>query len=117
MAPLTRTHPDRRREPRRSGGGSRWQTSAVLRPGQPIILVNINSRAALVESGARLRPGAHTELQLAGPGARVSIRGRLDRCQVTALEPLRFRGVLIFDERFALIDDDDGSLLDEAAVL
>jgi hypothetical protein len=35
------------------------------------------------------------------------VRGRLDRCQVTALEPLRFRGVLIFDERFALVDDHD----------
>ena len=39
---------------------------AVLRPGQPVTLLNISSRAALVESAARLRPGAHTEMQLAG---------------------------------------------------
>ena len=40
----------------------------LLRPGQPVTLINICSRAALVESGARLRPGAQTEMQLAGAG-------------------------------------------------
>jgi hypothetical protein len=69
-----------------------------LRPGQPITLINICSRAALVESAARLRPGAHTEMQLTRAGKRESVRGRLDRCYVSALEPLRYRGVLMFDE-------------------
>ena len=48
---------------------------------------------------ARLRPGAHTEMQLAAAGARASVKGRLDRCYVAALEPLRYRGVLMFDQR------------------
>ena len=39
-------------------------------PGQPVTLLNISSRGALVESAARLRPGAHTEMQLAGRSAR-----------------------------------------------
>jgi hypothetical protein len=70
----------------------------VLRPGQPVILINICSRAALVESATRLRPGAHTEVQLVGSGRRESVKGRLDRCYVAALAPLRYRGVLLFDE-------------------
>ena len=87
-----------RRRDHRVGGGGRWQCAAIIRPGQRVTLINICSRAALVESGARLRPGAHTELQLAGDGARVSVKGRLDRCVVAALEPVRYRGVLVFEQ-------------------
>jgi hypothetical protein len=96
---------DRRREHRTCGGGSRWRAAAVLRPGQPITLLNISSRAALVESAARLRPGAHTSVQLAGGHARASVGGRLDRCYVAALEPIRYRGVLMFDHRLDIGDD------------
>jgi hypothetical protein len=98
MAPVALDLIERRRERRRAGGGPRWRVHAVLRPGQPVTLLNISSRAALVESGARLRPGAHTELQLAAPGARASVRGRLERCHVAALAPLRYRGVLMFEQ-------------------
>ena len=108
MAALTDRWSDRRAEQRVAGERLRWRANAVLRPGQPVVLLNISSRAALVESDARLRPGAHTELQLhASAGdARTTIRGRLDRCHVAALEPLRYRGVLIFDQR---VDLDDGN--------
>ena len=102
MAPVTIDPEDRRCEPRRSGEGSRWHRYAVLRPGQAVMLVNINSRAALVESDSRLRPGAQTEMQLAGSGVRTSISGRLDRCYVAALEPIRYRGVVLFDRRIEL---------------
>lgn len=98
MAPVAIDVVERRRERRCDGGGSRWQPSAVLRPGQPVTLINICSRAALIESAARLRPGAHTEVHLAGSGRRERVKGRLDRCYVAALEPLRYRGVLLFDE-------------------
>ena len=86
-----------RRRARRSAGGGRWSPDAVLRPGQPVTLLNISSHAALVESPSRLRPGARTEMQLAGAHVRASVGGRLDRCYVAALEPLRYRGVLVFD--------------------
>jgi hypothetical protein len=89
---------ERRRESRRAGGGPRWQPGAIIRPGQPVTVINICSRAALVESAGRLRPGAQTEMQLAGSGVRTSIKGRLERCHVAALEPLRYRGVLIFEQ-------------------
>ena len=52
----------------------------------------------LGESEARLRPGAHTEMQVAAGGARASIKGRLDRCYVAALEPIRYRGVIVFEQ-------------------
>jgi hypothetical protein len=124
MAALTDRWSDRRAEQRVAGEQLRWRTNAVLRPGQTVVLLNINSRAALVESDARLRPGAHTELQLqASPSTqsspqadsvslrasgRTTIRGHLDRCHVAALEPLRYRGVLIFDHRLVLEDGNGG---------
>ena len=90
---------ERRRELRRSARSVLCLSDAVLRPGQTVLLVNITSRAALVESDARLRPGAHTELQLAMQGRRTVIKGRLDRCHVSTLDPLRYRGVLMFEQR------------------
>jgi hypothetical protein len=79
--------------------------AAVLRPGQPITVVNISRHAALVESPTRLRPGARTEMQLAGLHVRASVSGRLDRCYVAALEPLRYRGVVVFDHRVDIGDE------------
>lgn len=89
---------ERRRECRIAGGASRYGAGAVLRPGLAVVLVNISSRAALVESGSRLRPGLHTELQICGGEARTRVRGRIDRCEVVRLDPLRYHGVIMFDE-------------------
>ena len=103
MAPVA-IQGERRSERRRSARSVWCLPDAVLRPGQTVLLVNINSRAALVESDARLRPGAQTEMQLAMHGRRTSIKGRLDRCHVSTLEPLRYRGVLVFEERLDFED-------------
>ena len=105
MAAIVPDPAERRSERRSSGGGLRWREQALLRPGQPVTLLNISSRAALVESAARLRPGARTEMQVAGSHARASIGGRLDRCYVAAIEPMRYRGVLMFDDRVDIGDD------------
>ena len=102
---LTKVSNDRRAERRLSAGEQHWRAEAVLRPGQPVVVVNVTSLAALVESGTQLRPGAQTELQLTGGGRRVSVRGQLDRCHVIALEPLRYRGVLVFDRRLVIETD------------
>ena len=99
MAPVATNGDERRGEPRLAGGGPRFGCGAFLRPGQVVVLVNISSRAALVESGTRLRPGVHTELQLCGAETRACIRGRVERCQVVGLEPLRYHGVVVFDDR------------------
>ncbi len=89
---------ERRRDCRCPGGGTRWRSLAILRPGQPVTVLNISTQAALVESASRLRPGARTEIQLGGTDTRVSVAGRLDRCYVAALEPIRYRGVVVFDK-------------------
>ena len=115
MAPVVPDLIERRQERRRPGGGPRWQVDAVLRPGQPVTLLNISSHAALVESDARLRPGAKTELQLSASGSRASIRGRLERCYVAALAPLRYRGVLIFEHLLTVGDDDAGPVVSASA--
>ena len=92
------TDAERRRDHRIEPAQTAWQPDAVLRPGQSVRLLNICRCGALVESGTRLRPGARTELQLAGLNARHAIRGRLERCYVAVLDPLRYRGVIVFDE-------------------
>lgn len=99
MATVALDVAERRGERRLAGGGPRFGAGAVLRPGQTVVLVNISSRAALVESETRLRPGAQTELQLSGRGARESVRGRVERCHVVRLDPLRYHGVVVFDAR------------------
>lgn len=104
MAALAVLH-ERRTEERRSASSVRCRADAVLRPGQPVVVLNINSRAAMVESDVRLRPGAITELQLVHSGGRMSIKGRLDRCYVSALEPLRYRGLLVFEQQLTLPAD------------
>jgi hypothetical protein len=107
MATVARTQ-ERRRTNRLIPGVTRWHAQAVLRPGQSVVLVNIGSQGALVESPARLRPGAQTELQLIGKTSRCSVRGRLDRCHVASLEPLCYRGAIVFERPFEL-DNAPGS--------
>lgn len=109
MALVATALDDRRRSPRAVGGGRRFDASAVLRPGLEVVLVNISGRSALVESGARLRPGARAELILSGTDVRVSVEGRIERCQVARLDPVRYRGVVVFDENVDLDRGAEGS--------
>lgn len=97
MAPVA-AEVERRRDHRLVPGPTSWRPDAVLRPGQTVVLLNISRCGALVESGARLRPGARTELQLASVTGRRTIRGRLQRCRVAHLDPVRYQGVVVFDE-------------------
>jgi hypothetical protein len=72
MAALAVVH-ERRSEERRTANSVRCRADGVLRPGQPVVVVNI--------------------------------KGRLDRCHVSALEPLRYRGVLVFEQQLTLPHD------------
>jgi hypothetical protein len=84
-----------------------WQPLALLRPGQEVVLVNVSPGGALVESPTRLAPGARTELQLFG-GLRCSVRGRLERCRVSGLEPLRYEGAIVFENSLELASPQPG---------
>ena len=106
MAPVAVA--ERRQDPRVAGGGPRFGAGAVIRPGQAVVLVNICSRGALVEASVRLRPGAQTELHLCGDSTRARVKGRLERCHVVAIEPMRYHGVVVFDEQVDLGAGDEG---------
>jgi hypothetical protein len=60
-------------------------------------ILDLASGGARVASTRCLKPGARAELQLAGV-RHLAMHGRIDRCQVTRLNPLLFEGVVIFDE-------------------
>jgi hypothetical protein len=109
MATVAVALAERRHERRVAGGGPHFSANAVLRPGKPVTLLNISGRSALVQSIARLRPGAHTELQLSGAGARAAVKGRIERCYVAHLDPVRYHGVVVFDERLEVGVDQQGS--------
>jgi hypothetical protein len=98
MAAVATATNERRHESRAAGAGHQFGADAVLRPGHEVVVVNISRRGALVDSGSRLRPGAHAELLLSGTDGRVRVEGRLDRCQVVRLDPVRYRGVIVFDD-------------------
>jgi hypothetical protein len=95
------TNMDRRRSPRVSAEHTCWQRLAIVRPGREVFLLNLSRGGALIESSARLTVGARTELQLFGPRRRL-LAGRVERCRVVALDPLRYEGALIFDEDFEM---------------
>ncbi len=78
-----------------------WQRLALLRPGQEVVLVNVGPGGALVESLTRMSPGVRTELQLFGASRR-SVRGRVERCRVSGIEPLRYEGAIVFDSALDL---------------
>jgi hypothetical protein len=79
-----------------------WQPFALLRPGQDVVVVNLGPGGALVESPTRLAPGARTELQLFGH-SKCSVRGRVERCRVSRIEPLRYEGAIVFDGSLDLV--------------
>ena len=101
MAPLAASLVERRAARRDAIADTRWDAQAILRPGVSVRLLNISTQAVLLESSRWLRPGTRTELQLAAGSVRTSVPARLDRRYVVGLEPLRYRGVLIFDTPLA----------------
>lgn len=68
----------------------------MLRPGQEVRLLNVSRGGALVESTTRLLPGVRAELQLSG-AQRETVRGRVDRCRVVDINPVRYEGAIVFD--------------------
>ncbi|MGQ0735078.1 MAG: hypothetical protein ACT4QD_15660 [Acidobacteriota bacterium] len=80
------------------GGGHPLST---LRPGQRVKVVNLGAGGALLESFERLAPGARADLVLRGATTR-QVRGRLTRCRVVCLTPVRYQAAMMFDEPLPL---------------
>jgi hypothetical protein len=70
-------------------------------------VINVSGGGALIESVRRMRPGARTELQLSGARRRV-VSGRIDRCRVTHLNPVRYEGAIVFDHALEWPGDTHG---------
>jgi hypothetical protein len=91
---------DRRSSPRVSVEHTSYSQSATLRPGQDVTLVNLSTCGALVRSTGRMNPGVRTELQLVGPSGAI-VSGRVDRCRVISVNPLKYEAAILFDAPLA----------------
>ncbi len=91
---------ERRRWLRQQAGSGRW-TRVRLRPGREAVLLNIGAGGALVEGRSRLLPGSRVVMQFVASDRVLTVRGRVVRCEVAALDPrdgVRYRGAVSFDE-------------------
>jgi hypothetical protein len=63
-------------------------------------LVDVSRSGVLLESATRLPVDVRTELQLTACDTRerVLVVGRIRRCSVAALNPVRFKAAMEFDE-------------------
>ncbi|MCC7417176.1 MAG: PilZ domain-containing protein [Acidobacteria bacterium] len=89
---------ERRRSSRRTGVGSHGIVAARVRPGHAASVIDISAEGVLLETAHRLLPGTDIEVQLETSSSRMSVRGRVLRCSVSALQPcVRYRGAIGFD--------------------
>jgi hypothetical protein len=91
---------DRRRARRLPSLAEHGVASARVRPGQEVEVIDISAGGALVECARRLLPGTMIELLLTAGGRSASVRGRVLRCAVFALQPssVSYRGAIGFDK-------------------
>ena len=68
----------------------------LLRPGYDVRVGEYSSNAMRVTSATRLKPGMRTELHLLDQ--RRILRGELDHCRVSRLEPLRYEAIFVFHQ-------------------
>ena len=68
----------------------------LLRPGHDVRVGEYSSNAMRVTSATPLKPGMLTELHLLDQ--RRILRGELDYCRVSRLEPLRYEAIFVFHQ-------------------
>lgn len=78
------------------------RADATLRPGTPVVLVDVSAGGALIEAARPLRPGAWVHLLVNTDGHRVAIVAQVLRSMVWSLDPVdgvTYRGGLHFEHR------------------
>ena len=107
-AGIERAHTDRRLT-RRHTPGRHGIVNAKVRPGYDVAVLNVSAGGALVESGHRLLPGSPVDLHLATPDDQVAVRGRVLRCFVARLRPVRiwYHGAIGFERHLPWFVDED----------
>ena len=106
------THPvhvlvERRRARRRCLLDEHGISAVRVRPGCDAVLLDVSAGGALVQSSHRLMPGSSIDVQLLVWGRRLLVRGRVLRCEVSALGPAGpiYCGALNFDRTLAWLTD------------
>ncbi len=97
-APAESTRP----EPRFPASAVRGITSMRLSPGDAVTLVNISASGVLVEGRTRFVPGTRLTVVFDGPTAPSSVKGRVIRCQVSAIGgggSLQYQSAIAFEAR------------------
>jgi PilZ domain len=99
----TRLHP---RYPADSVSGI---TGVRLSPGDAVTLVNISASGILVEGKTRFVPGTRLNVIFEGPGAPGTVKGRVVRCQVSAIGgggSLQYQSAITFETNIDLPIDE-----------
>jgi hypothetical protein len=94
---------ERRRAPRIQDAATHGIVHVRVRPGHEAVLVNVSPDGAAIETPCRLLPGSGVELQLESMHGRTTVRGRVSRCAVIALDASRvtYGAVVCFESRLA----------------
>jgi hypothetical protein len=91
--------------------GHRYQASAVpeitavrLSSGDAVVMINISASGILLEGRMRLVPGKQVTLEFEGSISAKQIKGRVVRCQVSAIESgaLKYRTAIAFAQPLEL---------------
>ena len=104
MADATTNHAgtsDARVHPRYPAESLNGITSVRLSPGEVVTLVNLSASGILVEGKTRFVPGTRLTVIFEGPGAPSPAKGRVIRCQVSAIGEggsLHYQSAIAFDE-------------------
>ena len=93
---------DRRSQPRLSAEILGLDADASLSQGVYVRVLNVSSGGALVELDEWIRPGTRSAIRLSRstdanlPAERLVANGRIVRCWVDRLAPLRYRAAMVF---------------------
>ena len=84
-------------------------TAMRLSPGDTVRLVNISSSGVLVEGKTRFVPGTRVSVIFEGPGAPPTVKGRVIRCQVSAIGgggSLQYQSAIQFEQKIEIPVDE-----------
>jgi hypothetical protein len=98
-----------RLHPRYPPDSVRGITGVRLSPGEVVTLVNISISGILVEGKTRFVPGTRLNVIFEGPGAPAAVKGRVVRCQVSAIGgggSLQYQSAIAFEANIELPIDE-----------
>ena len=98
---------NRRHEPRYPASAVPEITSVRLSSGDAATLIDISASGILLEGKTRLVPGKQVTIELEGTISQKQIKGKVVRCQVSAIESgsLQYRTAVAFAQRLELAID------------